>query len=87
MEPFTDEIKRRRSSHPRRHGCFGVIGVGDQNFSRKLPTTAHQTDSLSRRFCRNFDYPEQREVDKYYPQYYHRTDKVSRAGINSGLTG
>lgn len=26
---------------------------------------------------RNFEYPEQREVDKYYPQYYHRTDKVS----------
>jgi hypothetical protein len=28
---------------------------------------------------RNFDYPEKEEVDKYYPQYYHKTDKVSRA--------
>lgn len=26
---------------------------------------------------RNFDYKEQAEVDKYYPQYYHKTDKVS----------
>ncbi|KAE8212234.1 hypothetical protein CF327_g4105 [Tilletia walkeri] len=26
----------------------------------------------------NFDYPEQAEVDKYYPQYYHKTDKDGR---------
>jgi hypothetical protein len=25
---------------------------------------------------RNFDYKEQVEVDKYYPQYYHKMDKV-----------
>lgn len=25
-----------------------------------------------------FDYPEQREVDKYYPQFYHRTDREGR---------
>ncbi len=25
----------------------------------------------------NFEYPEKEEVDKYYPQYYHKTDKVS----------
>lgn len=25
-----------------------------------------------------FDYPEQSEVDKYYPQFYHRTDKDGR---------
>lgn len=25
-----------------------------------------------------FDYPEQAEVDKYYPQFYHRTDKDGR---------
>mgnify|MGYP003715931243 FL=1 len=28
---------------------------------------------------RNFDYPEKEEVDKYYPQYYHKTDKASSA--------
>lgn len=25
---------------------------------------------------RNFDFKEQAEVDKYYPQYYHKIDKV-----------
>ena len=25
----------------------------------------------------SFEYPEKEEVDKYYPQYYHKTDKVS----------
>lgn len=25
----------------------------------------------------NFEYPEKEEVDKYYPQYYHKTDKVN----------
>lgn len=29
--------------------------------------------------CSNFDFKEKAEVDKYYPQYYHKTDKV-RAG-------
>lgn len=24
----------------------------------------------------HFEYPEKEEVDKYYPQYYHRTDRV-----------
>ena len=27
-------------------------------------------------FNRNFDFKEKAEVDKYYPQYYHKTDKV-----------
>lgn len=26
--------------------------------------------------CRNFDFKEKEEVDKYYPQYYHKMDKV-----------
>ncbi|CAE6532270.1 unnamed protein product [Rhizoctonia solani] len=26
----------------------------------------------------NFDFPEKAEVDKYYPQYYHKTDKDGR---------
>lgn len=25
---------------------------------------------------RNFDFKEKAEVDKYYPQFYHKTDKV-----------
>ena len=24
----------------------------------------------------NFDFKEKAEVDKYYPQFYHKTDKV-----------
>jgi len=27
---------------------------------------------------KNFDFPERKEVDKYYPQYYHKTDKDGR---------
>ncbi|KAJ7352570.1 CRAL-TRIO domain-containing protein [Mycena albidolilacea] len=27
---------------------------------------------------KNFDFPEHREVDKYYPQYYHKNDKDGR---------
>lgn len=27
-------------------------------------------------FSRSFKYPEQAEVDKYYPQFYHKIDKV-----------
>lgn len=27
----------------------------------------------------NWDYPEKKEVFKYYPQYYHKTDKVRLA--------
>lgn len=26
--------------------------------------------------ARNFDFKEKAEVDKYYPQYYHKMDKV-----------
>ena len=31
---------------------------------------------------RNFDYKEKPEVFKYYPQYYHKTDKVCNPYIN-----
>ncbi len=27
---------------------------------------------------REFNFTEKKEVDKYYPQYYHKTDKVIR---------
>lgn len=27
----------------------------------------------------NFEYPEKEDVDKIYPQYYHRTDKVRQS--------
>lgn len=27
---------------------------------------------------RNFDYKEKEQVFEYYPQYYHKTDKVCR---------
>jgi hypothetical protein len=30
--------------------------------------------------CRNFDFPEAAVVDKYYPQYYHKNDKVCLPG-------
>lgn len=33
------------------------------------------------RLRRNFDFKEKEAVDKYYPQYYHKTDKV-RAAIH-----
>ena len=35
---------------------------------------------------RTFDFTEAAEVDKYYPQYYHKMDKVSHPFIrNSGV--
>ncbi|TFK64705.1 hypothetical protein BDN72DRAFT_825273 [Pluteus cervinus] len=35
---------------------------------------------------KNFDYPEQKDVDKYYPQYYHKTDKDGRPIYIEGLS-
>lgn len=32
---------------------------------------------LTETIIRNFQFPEKEEVNKYYPQYYHKTDKVS----------
>jgi hypothetical protein len=29
---------------------------------------------------KNFDYKEKAEVFAYYPQYYHKTDKVRKSG-------
>ena len=34
----------------------------------------HRT--LTETLIRNFKFPEKEEVNKYYPQYYHKTDKV-----------
>lgn len=31
--------------------------------------------------CRGFDFKERAEVNKYYPQFYHKTDKVSTPSI------
>lgn len=31
----------------------------------------------------NFEYPEKEEVDKWYPQYYHKTDNVSSVRVHS----
>ena len=41
--------------------------------SRPLPRAP---GSDTHRPCRNFDFKEKVEVDKYYPQFYHKTDKV-----------
>lgn len=35
----------------------------------------------------NFEYPEKEEVDKWYPQYYHKTDNVSRRKRPSSSLG
>jgi hypothetical protein len=29
-------------------------------------------------WCRSFEFTEKKEVDKYYPQYYHKIDKVKK---------
>jgi len=34
---------------------------------------------------KNFEYPEKEEVDRYYPQFYHKTDKVRGARAHCGL--
>ena len=40
--------------------------------AHRSPTSNHVLTWLSR----NFDFKEKAEVDKYYPQYYHKMDKV-----------
>jgi hypothetical protein len=37
------------------------------------------TDAIAR----SFEFPEARDVDKYYPQFYHKTDKVSSQTLHS----
>jgi hypothetical protein len=39
------------------------------------------TDEL----VKTFEYKEKPEVSKYYPQYYHKTDKVSLAALEIWL--
>lgn len=34
---------------------------------------------------RNFDYKEKAEIFKYYPQYYHKTDKVCKLATLSDI--
>ena len=44
-----------------------------------VPFTAHISSYAEEgvyRGGRNFDFAEKREVNKYYPQYYHKMDKV-----------
>jgi hypothetical protein len=31
---------------------------------------------MEEELCRNFDFKERAQVDKYYPQFYHKMDKV-----------
>lgn len=35
----------------------------------------------------NFNYTEKRELSKYYPQYYHKTDKVTYRPESEDNTG
>lgn len=35
---------------------------------------------------RNFDFKEKAEVDKYYPQYYHKMDKVCLCHLDIPLS-
>lgn len=34
----------------------------------------------------NWDYPEKEQMFKYYPQYYHKTDKVRFLSDSPGLS-
>jgi hypothetical protein len=43
-----------------------------------LPPSPPLRPRYARSPSHGFDYPEQREVDKYYPQFYHRQDKEGR---------
>ena len=64
-----------------KHRAFGsAIHDASRNTRRPLSFRCaaqrvrnRSTDSA---LNRNFEYPEQVEVDKYYPQFYHKMDKV-----------
>ena len=52
-------------------------GVWDRRY--RLVTLSHLPYVPNIDLCSHgFDYPEGRGVDKYYPQFYHRTDKEGR---------
>jgi hypothetical protein len=44
--------------------------------SGRLVLSYPDIDPVCLLISRNFDYKEKEEVDKYYPQFYHKTDKV-----------
>jgi hypothetical protein len=52
----------------------GVAPAGVDSTKKK--TDPADTCHIALMNTRNFDYKEQVEVDKYYPQYYHKMDKV-----------
>lgn len=54
----------------------GDIGRGILTDSRFIDTEKWRKDIKLDETVPNWDYPEKAEVFKYYPQYYHKTDKV-----------
>ena len=53
------------------------FGVDDIVKSVGLTATAVDHSALTNMFIRNFQFLEKEQVNQYYPQYYHKTDKVS----------
>jgi hypothetical protein len=59
---------------------FGVDEIAKCVFTPPFPSTTNDcliTMALLP-LGRSFEFPEKKEVNKYYPQYYHKMDKVRR---------
>ncbi|KIM24222.1 hypothetical protein M408DRAFT_331869 [Serendipita vermifera MAFF 305830] len=70
---------------PARHGDATLLRFlrarkFDLALSKKMIYDAEQwrKDFGVDELVKNFQFPEKKEVDKYYPQYYHKTDKDGR---------
>lgn len=66
---------------PRRKRCYclpnsGGKTLGSTRLSSKCPARPHHDPIFNPTQPRNFEFTEKEEVDKYYPQYYHKMDKV-----------
>lgn len=61
--------ERRECRRARAVRFFFIVTFAVLNFSLTSPPPSVPTH-------RTFEFKEKEEVDKYYPQYYHKIDKV-----------